>query len=96
MEGPRTQEQRKEGRDLTLGRVARLLRVLHLRRNIEMSVRKTKLSMAVGGGGGGGRWDGPWRRRPGGGAEGAKEGGSPSHEHFEARRHRGGGGLKSW
>lgn len=50
----------------------------------------------AGGGGGGARWDGPWRRRPGGGGEGVKEGGSPSHEHFEARKHRGGGGLKSW
>jgi len=80
---------RKEGRDLTLGRVARLLRVLHLRHNSEMSVRKTKRSMAA--------W---WRRREwadhGGGGRDARgegaEGGSPSHGHSAARMHRGGGG----
>ena len=74
----------KEGRDLTLGRVARLLRVLHLRRNSEMSVRKTKRSMAA--------W---WRRREwadhGGGGRDARgegaEGGSPSHGHSAARKH---------
>jgi len=79
----------KGERDLTLGRVARLLRVLHLRRNSEMSVRKTKRSMAA--------W---WRRREwadhGGGGRDARgegaEGGSPSHGHSAARKHRGSGG----
>jgi hypothetical protein len=98
-----THSRNKEGRDLTLGRVHRLLRlrVLHLRSNSEMSVRKTKRSMAVwwrsSGGADGERWDEPWRwqgRSQGG--EGRLRTDTPQ---WRLKKHQdggggGGGGLK--
>jgi hypothetical protein len=58
MEAPQTQDQRtagiNRGRDLTLGRVARLLRVLHLRATARCQSEKRSEAWQHGGG----RWNG--------------------------------------